>query len=260
MKIKSILFLYILSVGLYASDSPKTNDIKYLEEITYVNGIQFVAKARPSENSSKAQSAFEPSKNISRTNLCEEFESKRRKMDNSQKEGLSSLSDFSVGMQNIEKNKKEFEPFMPYMQPVLSYLDIHQQYAAFMAWQAAQHTEVTQGDQKVDNTRLFGLLETLQQHRKIQSVNDSLPVAGQKDQYEDPQSQMNKDTRLNHICAECGKGFPSQSKLQRHSVVHTKERPFVCNVDGCGRAYTQKGTLDDHILKNHIVKKDTCEN
>ncbi len=110
VKIKSILLLYILSVGLYAANTDKVNDIEFLEETTIIDGIQFVAKARPSENSSKAQSAFEPSKNISRTNLCEEFESKRRKMDNSQKEGLSSLSDFSVGMQNIEKNKKEFKP------------------------------------------------------------------------------------------------------------------------------------------------------
>jgi hypothetical protein len=48
-------------------------------------------------------------------------------------------------------------------------------------------------------------------------------------------------------CSTCGKAFACVSKLKRHSVVHTKLRPFPCSF--CGKRYSQKPPLMTHLKK-----------
>ena len=52
-----------------------------------------------------------------------------------------------------------------------------------------------------------------------------------------------------HICSVCNKTFGSAYNLQRHMVVHTKEKPFKC--DYCESSYTQSSKLKNHIIKLH---------
>ncbi len=55
-------------------------------------------------------------------------------------------------------------------------------------------------------------------------------------------------------CQSCGKKFRSQSDLRIHSVVHTKDKNFVCDI--CNAQFTQKASLKDHY--NMHLKKFQC--
>lgn len=52
-----------------------------------------------------------------------------------------------------------------------------------------------------------------------------------------------------HVCEECGRSFVQREVLKRHMLTHTGARPFKCA--HCRRTFTQKNNLLNHTLRAH---------
>ncbi|KAI5090920.1 zinc finger protein 728, partial [Silurus meridionalis] len=58
----------------------------------------------------------------------------------------------------------------------------------------------------------------------------------------------NRSASKSYQCAVCFKSFEAPSKLKRHYVIHTGQRPYRCNV--CEKDFTQSGHLRTHMLSH----------
>lgn len=72
----------------------------------------------------------------------------------------------------------------------------------------------------------------------------------------DPASSPTKKRKNIHACTICGKMFPSQSKLDRHVLIHTGQRPFKCVL--CSKSFRQSTHLKIHQLTHSEERPFQC--
>ncbi|KAK8223003.1 hypothetical protein BKA81DRAFT_351071, partial [Phyllosticta paracitricarpa] len=68
-------------------------------------------------------------------------------------------------------------------------------------------------------------------------------------------SKMSSSTQKKHKCKVCDKRFTRPSSLQTHMYSHTGEKPFACEVEGCGRHFSVVSNLRRH-RKVHKGERD----
>ncbi|KAI9794208.1 MAG: hypothetical protein M1816_006133 [Peltula sp. TS41687] len=85
--------------------------------------------------------------------------------------------------------------------------------------------------------------------------NGSLPPAPQSmmGQFN---SKVSSSGQKKHKCKICDKRFTRPSSLQTHMYSHTGEKPFCCEVDGCGRHFSVVSNLRRH-RKVHRGDRET---
>lgn len=59
-------------------------------------------------------------------------------------------------------------------------------------------------------------------------------------------SKVSPSTQKKHKCKMCDKRFTRPSSLQTHTYSHTGEKPFTCEVHGCGRNFSVVSNLRRH--------------
>ncbi|XP_007069417.2 zinc finger protein 770 [Chelonia mydas] len=59
-----------------------------------------------------------------------------------------------------------------------------------------------------------------------------------------------------HMCETCNKMFPSQSKLERHLLIHTGQKPFKCSL--CYKSFRQSTHLKIHQLTHTEERPFQC--
>lgn len=74
-------------------------------------------------------------------------------------------------------------------------------------------------------------------------------------------------TTKQHVCVLCMKTFTLAQYLKEHMYIHTQQKPFKCDFEGCDRSFRQAGKLSMHkklhqniIFTVQKVKKRSLRN
>jgi len=68
---------------------------------------------------------------------------------------------------------------------------------------------------------------------------------------------LQKEIQKKYPCEFCQKRFPTPSKLHRHKLVHSGEKPYICTI--CLKGFTQKVHLNTHRKLSHPETIETMD-
>lgn len=86
-------------------------------------------------------------------------------------------------------------------------------------------------------------------HTQVSQIRN-FPIASSKsDNYVSTTTKSEGAKEARFQCGYCDKSFATPSKVKRHILTHTGEKPFVCQF--CQRGFSQKVHMMEHISKHH---------
>ena len=88
------------------------------------------------------------------------------------------------------------------------------------------------------------------QIRNLSSSSSSLNISKSSENYVSTTTRSTEGSKEARFqCGYCDKSFATPSKVKRHILTHTGEKPFVCQF--CQRGFSQKVHMMEHISKHH---------
>eukprot|EP01119_Soliformovum_irregulare_P014895 TRINITY_DN4125_c0_g1_i1.p1 TRINITY_DN4125_c0_g1~~TRINITY_DN4125_c0_g1_i1.p1 ORF type:complete len:175 (-),score=16.27 TRINITY_DN4125_c0_g1_i1:22-546(-) len=103
--------------------------------------------------------------------------------------------------------------------------------------------------------------EILNQPLMITDQTQDLPILSDRYLWPVPNvtkfSYILEDGKRIWPCLYCGKKCARKPDLESHMRVHTKEKPFRCNFDGCGRSFARSSSIRHHERHFHRIPTKT---
>merc|ERR1712096_41625 len=56
---------------------------------------------------------------------------------------------------------------------------------------------------------------------------------------------------IGYRCKECNVFYPRKWSMKLHIRIHTGEKPYICDYQGCNKAFSRPGSLSEHKRRNH---------